>query len=252
LAPELEPVDAEDRRRRLRGWLRLLVLCLLLVAAAAAFRFTPLRDLAQPSELLGLLERLRSHPAAPLAFLGLFVLLVGAGAPTTALVLAGGAAFGVWLGALLSHAGAVIVAAIHFYVARHLAYDFVARLVGNRHRQVERLLARQGFWALVRLRFIPIPYVLANVACALAGARPTPFMVTTTLAMAPVMLVWSYFADALFAAGADRGNAVRNIVVASLLLLAVSFLPPRIVAWRRARRYRSLRDQRSRRTRFEI
>jgi uncharacterized membrane protein YdjX (TVP38/TMEM64 family) len=156
-------------------------------------------------------------------------------------------AFGVWLGALLSHAGAVLAAVIHFHVARHLAYDLVSRLVGNRHRQIERLLHRQGFWALVRLRFVPIPYLLANVACALAGARPGPFLVATVIAMFPVMLVWSYFADALFAVDADRGAAVRNIVVASLLLLAISFVPPRLVAWRRAQRYRMLREQRARR-----
>jgi phospholipase D1/2 len=247
LAPDPEPPpDAEELRRRRRGLLRLLMLCALLAAAAVAFRFTPLRELSKPEELLALLERVRSHPAAPLAFLGLFVLLVGAGAPTTPLVLAGGVAFGVWLGALLSHLGAVISAAIHFYAARHLAYDIVARLVGDRHRQIERMLHRHGFWALVRLRFVPVPYVLANVACALAGAKPAPFLLSTALSMAPVLLVWSYFADALFVAGTDRGTAVRNIVVASLLLLATSFLPTRLAAWRRARRYRALRAQRSR------
>jgi uncharacterized membrane protein YdjX (TVP38/TMEM64 family) len=245
-APELPSLDAEERRRRRRGWLRLLLLALLLLTAAVLFRFTPLRELSRPEELFALLERLRSHPAAPLAFVGLFVLLVGAGAPTTPLVLAGGAAFGVWLGALLSHLGAVASAALHFWVARHLAYDIVARIVGDRHRQIERLLHRHGFWALIRLRFVPIPYILANVTCALAGARPLPFLLTTAIAMAPVMLVWCYFADALFVSGADRGTAVRNIVVASLLLLAISFLPPRLMAWRRARRYRSLREERSR------
>jgi uncharacterized membrane protein YdjX (TVP38/TMEM64 family) len=247
LRTDAEPLDPAERARRRRGWLRLIALFVLMGTAAALFRFTPLRDLSRPEALLELLERLRSHPAAPLAFLGLFVLLVGAGAPTTPLVLAGGAAFGVWLGAILSHVGAVAAAAIHFHVARHLAYDLVSRLVGNRHRQIERLLARQGFWALVRLRFVPIPYLLANVGCALAGARPGPFLLTTAIAMFPVILVWSYFADALFAADADRGAAVRNIVVASLLLLAVSFLPPRYVAWRRAQRYKELRGQRSRR-----
>jgi uncharacterized membrane protein YdjX (TVP38/TMEM64 family) len=247
LPADRTPLDAEERARRRRGWLRLLLLCVLLAGTATLFRFTPLRELSKPEELLALLERLRSHPAAPLAFLALFVVLCGAGAPTTPLVLAGGAAFGVWLGALLSHAGALASAAIHFWVARHLAYDLVTRLVGDRHRQIERMLARQGFWALVRLRFVPVPYVLANVACALAGARPGPFLIATALAMAPVLLVWSYFADALFVAGADRGTAVRNIVVASLLLLAISFVPPRLVAWRRAQRYRRLRDERSRR-----
>ena len=115
------------------------------------------------------------------------------------------------MGALLSHLGAIAAAAIHFWVARHLAYELVARLVGDRHRQIERLLARQGFWALVRLRFVPIPYLLANVGCALAGARPGPFLLTTTLAMAPVMLVWSYFADALFASTAGSwGGPIRS------------------------------------------
>jgi hypothetical protein len=57
------------------------------------------------------------------------------------------------------------------------------RLAGGRLERVEH----HGFWAPVRLRFVPIPYALVNYAAAFAGVRPGVFVTATAVGLAPAI-----------------------------------------------------------------
>lgn len=230
------------------AWPRLTVALILIIALAVAARDPRLRELADQEKLVAWLETLRSHPAAPLVYLGVFVLMTLLGSPTTPLIIAGGLAFGFKLGALLNVTGGLVGAIIIFFAARHLAYDLISRLIGDRYQRVERLIDRQGFWTLVRLRFLPVPFFLCNVGLALAGVRPGAYLLSSVVALTPIITIWTYFAATLvLPEGAGRGDAFRNLAIALSLLIALTFAPTRWIAWQRARRYRQLREERAQR-----
>ncbi|HVS65890.1 MAG TPA: VTT domain-containing protein [Thermoanaerobaculia bacterium] len=239
----------EPRRIARANWLRFLSLVGLLAAAVAVLRFSPLADWLTRERLLDWLDAFRGHPAAPLAFFLVFIVAASFGSPIVPLVVAGGAAFGVLEGAALSLGAVLTSAALNWILVRRLGYTFVLELIGDRLKRVERLISRRGFWSLVRLRFVPIPFFVTNTSITLVGVPLGLFLASTAVAMVPVLLVWSAFASALVeSAEGSRATAVRNLVVIFVILLALSFLPPRLAAWRRARRLHALRHQRRRRS----
>ncbi len=224
-----------------RIWLRLLIPIAALAAVGAVLRYGPFAEYLTQQRLLDWLDSARANPRTPLLLIGLYPLLSVLGIPITPLVLAGGAVFGVWPGALFNFIGVFLGASATFWLARLLGYQLVSRLLGERHRRFEKTLRRNGFWALVRIRFLPIPFLIGNFGAALAGVRYPLFASSTALAFAPWMVVWSYFAAALVEVGeGNRGPVIRNLVLVALVLLTLTFVPGRLRAFSRARRYRQL------------
>jgi uncharacterized membrane protein YdjX (TVP38/TMEM64 family) len=234
--------EAGRRRIGRAAWLRFLLLVAVLAGAIATFRFSPLADWLTRERLLEGLDAFRDHPAAPAAFFAVFTVACLFGSPIVPLVVAGGATFGVLEGAALSLAAVLASTTLNWLLVRRLGYAFVVELVGDRLKRVERLVTRRGFWSLVRLRFVPIPFFVTNTAITLVGVPLATFLASTALAMVPVLLAWSAFASTLVeTAEGARAAAVRNLVVIFVVLLALSFLPPRLAAWRRAQRLQRLR-----------
>ena len=134
-------------------------------------------------------------------------------------------------------------AAASFLLARALGRDLVVHLAGESLlERVEGLLERHGFWNLVRVRFIPIPFALVNFGAALAGYPLPQFLIASVLGLAPSLLLYTYFGHALFTvATADRQAVLRNLFVALFLILLLTFLVPLRRAWKR-RRYRSRKE----------
>jgi uncharacterized membrane protein YdjX (TVP38/TMEM64 family) len=213
-----------------------LVLLLLLAAGFAAVRWTPLREYLTRETLVALLATLRQAWWSPLALVALYVGLAPLGLPMTPLILAGGAVFGAAWGTLYNLVGTFLGATASYLLARHLGRDLVVHLARGRLDRVERLLAKHGFWALVRLRFLPLPFALANFGAALAGVSLPVFLGSALVGLAPSMLLFTYFAAALSSAAADaRGAVLRNLALALAALLALTLIPNLVAAWSRRR-----------------
>lgn len=224
-----------------KTWLRILVPVAVVALLVALMRTTSLGRFTEQDELIGWLLEVRTSAWAPIALLAAYLVMSLVAAPITPAVLAGGAVFGVWPGTALNFVGLLLGASATYWFGRWLGLDLIERLLGHRHRRLKRFLRRGGFWALVRLRFVPVPFPVTNLGTALAGVKYLQFAASTALALLPVSFLWSYFAASLVeATGAGRAQAVRNVAIVLVLLLVISFLPTRFRAWRRARRYRSL------------
>lgn len=233
---------------RTRGWLKFGVLVVLGVVAIALVRWGPLAEVFDFDTLLAQIERLRQNPFAPVIFLAVFVIGCSVAAPSTIFMVIGGVVFGTWLGALLNFLGLLLGASASYVIARTLGYELISSLFGDRHEKLARLLGRKGFWTLVRFRYLPIPYPLANSVLALAGVRYPLFLLTTAVAFAPAAPIWSYFAASLVGSEKiDPAARVRDFLLAGFLLFCLSFIPPRIIAYQRGRRYRRLVEERRRR-----
>lgn len=244
--PELAP--AREKGRWVVG--RFVVLVLFVATALAIVRWTPVSQYFTEQTLSTTLSNLRQIWWAPLAFVGLYVVLCPLGIPVSPLILAGGIVFGTGWGTLYNFVGNFLGAATTFFVGRHMGRDFVVHMFGERLRGAEKLLARHGFWTLLRVRFIPIPFPVVNYGAALAGIRAPIFLWSSALGLAPAIFLYTWFASALVAAaGPRRGTVLAQLALALGAILVLTFLPTAVRRLRRRRRYRRLREQRRRRSR---
>lgn len=199
-------------------------------------RSDALRAQLELQALTATLDRVRGEPLAAPVYVVSGAILTAIGFPASVVVLSGGAVFGAILGGLLAYAATLGGALVSFALAHTLARDLVVHLLGARLDALEALLERHGFWALFRMRYVPVPFALTNYAAALAGLSFPVYAASTAVALVPVTFLYTYFAAAAIdVAAAERSGVVRNLVLATLAVLALSFLPPRISAWRRRR-----------------
>jgi len=229
---------------------RFVLLLLLLATGFAILRFTPLgarlNSFLDQERLEAVRSHLRSQWWTAPALLGLYAILAPLGAPVSPLMMAGGAIFGVVWGTLLNFLGTFIGGGLSFYLARWLGRDFVVHLLRERLRRVERLVARRGFWPLVRIRFLPIPFPVVNYGAALAGVPAALFLVTTGLGLIPANIVFAYLSASLFdAVEGARAGIILRVVLAVLGLIVLSFLPNVLIGRKRRKRYRTLMAERS-------
>jgi len=247
-----EPPEVRPARAVPRWVLWRFVLFLALVAVGLVlFRFTPLgerlNELLDRERLMALRESLQARWWTAPLLVALYAVLAPLGVPVSPFMLAGGAIFGTLAGWGLNLLGTFLGAAGSFFLARALGRDFVVHLVGERLRPVERLIRRRGFWPLVRIRFLPVPFPVVNYGAALAGVPAGLFLLTTAIGLVPANLVFTYFAAALVdAVGGDRAGILLQMAVAVAGLLALSFLPNLLVGRQRRRRYQELREERRR------
>jgi uncharacterized membrane protein YdjX (TVP38/TMEM64 family) len=253
----VDPLDATDPDAAesavttpRRVVLRFLLFVVLVGAAFVVFRFTPagawFQEQLAPERLMAIRGELQEQWWTGPALLLAFAVLAPLGAPVSPLMFAGGAIFGTLVGATYNFFGTFIGASLSYFLARGLGRDLIVHLAGSRLQRVERMIARRGFWPLVRTRFLPIPFPLVNWGAALAGVPAGLFLLTTAIGLVPANLVYTYFAAALVdAVGGDRTGVLVQMALAVRALLTLSFLPNLVVARQRRKRLAELRERRS-------
>lgn len=189
------------------------------------------------SRVLDMIGRARGTWWAPLVLVGLYLLFSPLALPVSPLVAAGGAVFGLLGGWCVNMLGACAGAFLSFELGRGLGRDLVVRLVGpDRTAALTAVLDRHGFWALVRVRYLPLPFGAINYAAALMGVARGPFVASTALGLAVPLLVYTQLGSVLVnAASGQRGAAVRQAAWLMLLFFLLTFSP---VLWRRLRGHR--------------
>ncbi len=225
--------------------LRFLAFAAILAIGVAILRWPPVARHLERDNLLALLEAMRSRWWSPLALLGIYLVGGTLGMPASPLVVAGGAVFGVGLGALYNLTGLLLAACLSFFLGRLFGRELVQHMAGDKLRRAERLFDRRGFWPLVSLRFLPMPFPVINYGAALAGVRPSQFLISSAVGLAPANLMHTYFASAMATAPEDRRWWVGASWISCWAILAfLTALPTIRDARRRRRRYRLLLEQR--------
>lgn len=226
---------------------RFLILVAIVGAGFAVLRWTPLADYLTVEKVSALLGHLRGAWWAPVALIASYVVLCPLGVPATPMMIAGGMVFGVVWGSIYNVVGVFLGGASTYFLGRGLGRDFVLHFLGNRLKKVERAIARRGFWGMVGLRFVPLPFPLVNYCAALAGVPPGLFLTTTAIGLIPGVTVFTYFAALLTkAASGDRSGIVIQFAIASVLLLLLTFIPQIWTMRKRRARYREVCEMRRR------
>jgi uncharacterized membrane protein YdjX (TVP38/TMEM64 family) len=219
------------RRSPTRRFLALLALLAATLLILWALGLTEPEALARVLDTIG---RARGTWWAPLVLVGLYLLFSPLALPVSPLVATGGAVFGLLGGWTVNMLGACAGAFLSFELGRGLGRDVVVRLVGpDRTAALTAVLDRHGFWALVRVRYLPLPFGAVNYAAALMGVARGPFVASTALGLAIPLLVYTQLGSVLAnAASGQRGVAVRQAAWLMLLFFLLTFAP---VLWRRLR-----------------
>jgi uncharacterized membrane protein YdjX (TVP38/TMEM64 family) len=219
--------------------LRLAVLAgLLLGAALVWWQFGP-TDLESLRTFARRARGMRDTGWAAPAFVLLYIMAGALGLPITPLTLAAGVIFGAVLGATLSWAGAVLGAAGGYILARRLGAGAVRTLAGKRAQRIEQVSDSTGFLTLLRLQLIPVlPLSALNVACGVAGVPFGKYVAAAAVGVIPGSVIYAYFADQVIAGAAGADSRSRtHVIVASALLLALTFVPTMVGRmWGRGRK----------------
>ncbi len=227
---------------------RFLALALIVGTGFAVLRWTPLADYVTFEKVSALLTQLRGAWWAPVALIVSYVILCPLGVPATPMMIAGGVVFGVVEGSIYNILGVFLGGAATYFMGRGLGRGLVLHLAGNRLKKVERVIARRGFWGLVGVRFLPLPFPVVNYCTALAGVPPGLFLTTTAVGLIPGVTVFTYFAALLpKAASGKLSGIVLQFAIASFLLLLLTLIPQIWTMRKRRARYREVCEMRRRR-----
>jgi uncharacterized membrane protein YdjX (TVP38/TMEM64 family) len=167
--------------------------------------------------------------AAPLVFMGIYVLAAVLFMPGSVLTLAGGALFGPIWGTFYSLTGATLGATLAFLVARYLASDWVAKKAGGRLKQLLKGVEKEGWRFVAFVRLVPLfPFNLLNYALGLTRIPLSHYVVTSYITMLPGAIAYTYLGYAGREAVAG-GEALIQKGLLALGLLALLLFVPRLV-----------------------
>ena len=233
---------SEPRRIPRHLLIRFLILVVLVGTGFAVLRWSPLADYLTQEAIAAFFDRLRGTWWAPAVLIAGYVALCPLGVPASPLMFAGGFVFGFSLGSFYNLIGVFLGGMSTYYLGRALGRDFVLHLRGRMVRRVERAVSRGGFWNLVGVRFLPLPYTLVNYCAALTGVRPGSFLASTIIGLIPTVPIFTWFAAALSeTVAADERSGLYLKLGAALGLLMVINLAPRLwVARKRRERYQQI------------
>jgi uncharacterized membrane protein YdjX (TVP38/TMEM64 family) len=176
------------------------------------------------------ITRLRAHHNVLVFSVG-FVLVYGLGTsiglPGLPFTVAAGVIFGTVLGSTVSWFAELVSAAAGYWIALTVGHDVVLRWL-SRYRKVNAAIEdARDFAGILRLRFIPVlPLGTVNFVCGLARAPFARYMLATAIGVIPSTIIYTYFADSLLErVGHGHSDALRSVIIASVLLILLSLTP---------------------------
>jgi len=141
-----------------------------------------------------LLGWVASYPLlAPLAYVGLYILVVTFSLPGGAVMtVSGGFLFGTLLGSIYAVAGATIGATLLFLVARTSLGNYLLEKAGPGLKKMQAGFAENALNYLFVLRLIPIfPFFLVNLAPAFLGVSLRVYLLATFFGIMPATFVYA-------------------------------------------------------------
>jgi uncharacterized membrane protein YdjX (TVP38/TMEM64 family) len=183
------------------------------------------RTLLSPSALQTLLAE---HPWAPLAYLGLHLLVSLLFIPRTIMAVAAGLIFGLWWGTLWATLGAMIGAWAGFLIARLLGEQFFHRGRMPRLTAMIERVERGGWRAVWLLRLLPLPHTPLNFAFGLTRIDWLSYSIGSFLGVLPSTIAAAAFGAAGGQAIDGHGISWAVPTAVGLIGVAVSFALPKL------------------------
>jgi uncharacterized membrane protein YdjX (TVP38/TMEM64 family) len=168
---------------------------------------------------------------APLVFIFIYAAGVCLFVPGTLLTALGGAIFGPYWGFLYVWVGAMAGASAAFWIGRTLGREFAASLAGDRLRNYDDAIERNGFAAVLYLRLVYFPFTPMNFGMGLTKVRFWDYLSGTGLGILVGTFIFTFFVGTIkevWASG-DWGHIFSARVFFSVGLFIFSLFIPKIV-----------------------
>ena len=182
-------------RRPLLAAAGIVLALLVFLGMAAAWRLTPLAELADPNAWTGIMANLHG-PWALLAVVLLFALMGLVMFPVLILIAVTAAVFGTWPGLLYAGAGAMASALVTYALGRWLGPRGLRQFFGPRLNLITRSFARRGIPTVTLVRLVPVaPFSLVNLAAGAICIPALDYLLGTAIGLAPGLVVMSLLGD---------------------------------------------------------
>lgn len=140
--------------------------------------------------------------------------------PASVLSIAGGLAFGAWLGTLYTIIGATLGAMLSFYVAKTLGKSLVRKEWTGNARKIQSQMEQNGFLYVLLFRLIPvINFDLISYMAALAKVRFSSFALATLLGIIPGTFAYNFLGSSFVS-----GNPMV-ILLAVVVFVVLTVVP---------------------------
>lgn len=213
--------DSSSRSKSRFNWKRKAI-ALLGLASLAAFLVVLRHQVGLPELSL---ELLPDRYAIPL-FLLSHTIAAMVGIPGTALVIAGGAHFGLVWGTVWSLLGATLGAIAAFYLARSILRSWVYRRFHDHplmHR-INHLSDRHPMRCVLAVRFIPIsPFSIVNFLFGLTVIDIKPYALGTAIGIIPGTIGYTWLG--VTGQTVLGGGQIAPLAIACTLLTGLAFVP---------------------------
>jgi phospholipase D1/2 len=217
-------IPTEEKRPLSRRVVTLVVFLVCLLGLAAAWRWTPLRELLEVERAVQAATALQQMPGAPLAVIGAYVVAGLLVVPVTLLIVATALVFGPFLGLVYAFSGAILSAATTYGIGRLIGRKVVRRLAGPRVNALSRRLARRGLLTVAAVRVVPIaPFTIVNVVCGASHVSLRDFLLGTLIGMAPGIIAIAFFVDGVASALRAPGAGTFAILAGIVGAIALGF-----------------------------
>ena len=140
--------------------------------------------------------------------------------PASVLSIAGGLAFGAWLGTLYTIIGATLGAILSFYVAKTFGKSLIRKEWTGNAGKIQSQMEQNGFFYVLLFRFIPvINFDLISYAAAFAKVRFTSFALATLVGIIPGTFAYNFLGSSFVS-----GNP-KIIVLAVAVFVILTVVP---------------------------
>lgn len=160
---------------------------------------------------------------APLMYIVIYTIRPLIFFPASVLSIAGGLAFGAWLGTLYTIIGATLGAMLSFYVAKTFGKSLIRKEWTGNAGKIQSQMEQNGFFYVLLFRFIPvINFDLISYAAAFAKVRFTSFALATLIGIIPGTFAYNFLGSSFVS-----GNP--QIILLAIVVFGVLTVVPIII-----------------------
>lgn len=140
--------------------------------------------------------------------------------PASVLSIAGGLAFGAWLGTLYTIIGATLGAMLSFIVAKNLGKSLVRKEWSGNAKKIQAQMEQNGFLYVLLFRLIPvINFDLISYMAAIAKVRFGAFALATLIGIIPGTFAYNFLGSSFIS-----GNP-KIIILAVIVFIVLTVVP---------------------------
>jgi uncharacterized membrane protein YdjX (TVP38/TMEM64 family) len=155
---------------------------------------------------------------APLIYIVIYTVRPLIFFPASVLSIAGGLAFGAWMGTIYTIIGATLGALLSFYVASTLGKSLVKKQWSGNAAKIQSQMEQNGFLYVLMFRLIPvINFDVVSYLAAIAKVRFSSFALATVIGIIPGTFAYNFLGSS-FVSGNPK---IIALAIAVFIVLTV-------------------------------